>query len=93
MLNPTAASVSSTVPPILTAAQASVYLQVPVSTLAVWRSTNRVHLPYVKLGGLVRYRRCDLEAFIDGRLVNGGRHSDTPSSPYPAPGRQRLKSR
>lgn len=72
MLNPTAASVSSIVPPILTAAQASVYLQVPVSTLAVWRSTHRVHLPYVKLGGMVRYRRCDLDAFINGGLVNAG---------------------
>lgn len=50
---------------LLTARQASEYLQVPVSTLAVWRCTNRVHLPFVKVGGRhVRYRREDLEAFL-----------------------------
>lgn len=51
--------------PLLTARQASEFLQVPVSTLAVWRCTNRVHLPFVKVGGRhVRYRREDLEAFL-----------------------------
>jgi excisionase family DNA binding protein len=48
----------------LTPRQVSEYLVVPETTLAVWRSTNRVVLPYFKLGGHVRYRRSDLDAFI-----------------------------
>jgi excisionase family DNA binding protein len=55
---------------ILTAAQASAYLQVPTTTLAVWRSTNRVVLPYFKLGGHVRYRREDLDRFIEENMHN-----------------------
>ena len=55
---------------ILTAAQASAYLQVPATTLAVWRSTNRVVLPYFKLGGHVRYRREDLDRFIEENMHN-----------------------
>ena len=55
---------------ILTAAQASAYLQVPTSTLAVWRSTNRVVLPYFKLGGHVRYLREDLDRFIEENMHN-----------------------
>lgn len=34
-------------------------------TLALWRSTGRVDLPYCKLGRSVRYRRDDLEAFLE----------------------------
>jgi len=50
---------------MLTPRQASEYLQVPVSTLAVWRCTGRVTLPYFKVGTRqVRYRREDIEAFL-----------------------------
>lgn len=52
--------------PLLTARQASEFLQVPVSTLAVWRSTGRVQLAYVKLGGAVRYRSEDIARFLAG---------------------------
>jgi len=55
----------------LTPREAARYLNVPEATLSVWRSTNRVRLPYVKLGGRhVRYRRKDLEAFITANLKN-----------------------
>ena len=54
----------------LTPPQASQFLQVPEATLAVWRSTNRVIVPYFKLGGHVRYRRIDLEKFIAGNMRN-----------------------
>lgn len=50
---------------LLTAKEASAFLHVPTTTLAVWRSTNRVYLPFVKLGAhLVRYRPEDLNAFV-----------------------------
>ena len=38
-------------------------------TLAVWRCNKRYDLPYVKYGRLVRYRRKDLQAFVDAHLV------------------------
>ena len=48
----------------LTDKQAAQILGVKTSTLAVWRSTGRYNLPYVKVGRLVRYRIRDLAAFI-----------------------------
>lgn len=53
----------------LTPREAAAFLNIPEATLAVWRSTNRVHLPFAKLGGRhVRYRRVDLEAFISRNM-------------------------
>lgn len=54
----------------LTPKQTASLLNVPEATLAVWRSTNRVVLPFFKLGHHVRYRRCDLERFIEQNLRN-----------------------
>ncbi len=54
----------------LTPRQTAALLNVPETTLAVWRSTNRVVLPYFKLGHHVRYRRTDLERFIEHNLHN-----------------------
>jgi hypothetical protein len=54
----------------LTPPQAAELLQVPVTTLSVWRCTNRVILPYFKAGGHVRYRRQDIEHFIAQNMRN-----------------------
>lgn len=54
----------------LTPRQTAELLNVPEATLAVWRCTNRVVLPFFKLGSHVRYRRSDLEAFIIKNLHN-----------------------
>jgi hypothetical protein len=54
----------------LTPRQVSVLLNIPEATLAVWRSTNRVVLPYFKLGHHVRYRRSDLDAFVQKNMRN-----------------------
>ncbi|MGN6529327.1 MAG: helix-turn-helix domain-containing protein [Burkholderiaceae bacterium] len=48
------------------------WLGVPEGTLASWRSTGRVELPFLKLGGLIRYRRADVEAFL-AASQRGGR--------------------
>jgi excisionase family DNA binding protein len=55
---------------LLTPDQAADYLSISKSTLAVWRSTNRKRLAYVKVGGGVRYRKQDLDAFIASNLHN-----------------------
>ena len=34
-------------------------------TLRVWRCTGRNRLPFVKVGGAVRYRLSDVEEFLD----------------------------
>ena len=51
-------------PDLLNERQTSDWLGIPATTLQVWRCTGRVALPYVKLGGHVRYRRSAIEAFI-----------------------------
>lgn len=38
-----------------------------VHTLAVWRSSKRYSLPYIKVGRLIRYRESDVEEFIRRR--------------------------
>ena len=52
--------------PLLDDVQVASTLKVSVETLAAWRHTGRVQLPYVRIGGrLVRYRKSDVIAFIE----------------------------
>ncbi len=52
---------------LLTPDQAAEILGITHHTLAVWRSTGRYSLPYVKAGRLVRYRETDVQRFIEKR--------------------------
>jgi excisionase family DNA binding protein len=52
---------------LMSAPQAAIYLGTTERTLAVWRSTRRYPLKFVKIGRCVRYRRADLDAFIADR--------------------------
>ncbi|WAC11887.1 helix-turn-helix domain-containing protein [Dyadobacter pollutisoli] len=45
------------------------YLRVSPGTLAVWDCTKRYDLRPLKVGRAVRYRRSDLDNFIERRLV------------------------
>ena len=56
-------------PRLLTRAQAASYLHCKPQTLAIWASTGRYNLPFVRVGRLVRYRVSDLEAFLVRRTV------------------------
>jgi len=47
--------------------QAAQAVGVKVNTLAVWRSTGRYDLPFLKVGRLVRYRVSDLAEFLARR--------------------------
>ena len=51
---------------------AAAYLSLSPGTLSVWRSTGRYNLPYVKVGRLVRYRRADLDAWLEKRYRQSG---------------------
>jgi predicted DNA-binding transcriptional regulator AlpA len=63
---------SEKLPRLLSADAVSALLGVSIGTLAVWRSTRRYPLPFVKIGGLVRYREGDVAEFIDGRIRGWG---------------------
>ena len=49
---------------LLTRSEAAEYLGVKVQTLAIWASTGRYSLPFVKVGRLRKYRRSDLDEFL-----------------------------
>lgn len=58
---------------LLDSAEISQIINVAEGTLAVWRSTGRYALPYIKVGRLVRYRRADIEAWLDRRKKVSGK--------------------
>jgi hypothetical protein len=55
---------------LMTPKAAAAYIKVEASTLAMWRSTKRYPLPYVKVGRLVFYRKAHLDAFLAARTIN-----------------------
>jgi excisionase family DNA binding protein len=55
--------------PLLSRREAAEFLGIRESTLAVWHATNRYPLPVIKVGRLARYRRDDLEHFLDQRTT------------------------
>lgn len=59
-------------PELLTRPQAAEYLGVAVTTLEAWAIRGTVSLPFVKLGRRVKYRRRDLDRFLEERTVNPG---------------------
>jgi excisionase family DNA binding protein len=49
--------------------EAAAYLGVSPSTLANWASTKKFVIPYFRVGRSVRYKKSDLDAFIESGLV------------------------
>ncbi|WP_460956361.1 helix-turn-helix domain-containing protein [Spirosoma litoris] len=54
--------------PLLDRKSAAKYLRVSPGTLAVWDCTKRYDLKPIKVGRSVRYRRSDLDNFLEQRL-------------------------
>ena len=52
--------------------EAARFLDNSPGTLSVWRSTGRYNLPFIKIGRNVRYRRADLEAWLEKRTRETG---------------------
>ena len=50
--------------------EAAKYLGINPGTLSVWRSSGRYHIPYIKVGGRVRYRLSDLEEWLESRTTD-----------------------
>ena len=55
--------------PLLDRKTAARYLAVSPGTLAVWDCTKRYDLKPIKVGRAVRYRKSDLDRFLEERLV------------------------
>ena len=56
---------------LLTTQQAAEYLAVTPSILVNWRCTKRVKVPYLKIGNAVRYRKSDLDKFLEQQIQEG----------------------
>ncbi len=64
---------------ILTIDQAAAYLSIPKATLYTWRTRRAGFGPRaVKLGGCLRYRRSDLDAWVAEHVETLRRHSGIP---------------
>lgn len=57
-------------PELLTPEQVALLLGIKRETLQIWRCVGRYDLPYVKIGGRVRYKSSDVENFIQSRTKN-----------------------
>lgn len=55
---------------LIAAEQAAHYLNISKGTLANWRTKGYPKLPYVKLGGSVKYRINDLDAYLESQSHN-----------------------
>jgi excisionase family DNA binding protein len=53
--------------PLLSPAELSAYLKIPLGTIRKWRG-NEQGPPGCRVGRHVRYRRCDVEAWLASRL-------------------------
>lgn len=40
-----------------------------ISTLAKWRMDNK-HLPFSKIGKYIKYKRADIEAFLNSNVID-----------------------
>ena len=49
--------------------EAAAYLGVSPSTLANWACTKKFVIPYYRAGRSVKYKKSDLDAFIESGLV------------------------
>ena len=56
---------------LLTRQQAADYLGIKAQTLAVWATTHRHNLAFIKVGSVVRYRKSDLDAWLQSHVVGG----------------------
>ena len=58
--------------PLFTPPEAAAYIGVSENTLSVWRCVGRYAIPFIKVGRLVRYRRSDLDTWLESRTHTSG---------------------
>ena len=52
---------------LMTPEQVAAALLLSIRTLAAWRSSGRNPLAWIKVGGRVRYRRSDVDAWLESQ--------------------------
>jgi excisionase family DNA binding protein len=52
---------------LLSDKEATEHLGLANGTLSVWRCEGRYNIPFIKVGANVRYRRSDLDAWLESR--------------------------
>lgn len=58
---------------LLNTKQAAEYLGLENhATLYVWRCNGTIKIPCIKIGKNIRYRKADLDAFLESKLENFG---------------------
>lgn len=62
-------SSNSEIEPLLDRKLAAKYLRVSPGTLAVWDCTKRYNLKPLRIGRSVRYRKSELDKFLEGQLI------------------------
>lgn len=55
---------------LITPYEVSELLGVKIETLASWRCTEVVKIPYVKIGSCVRYKLTDIEYYIEEHTIH-----------------------
>jgi predicted DNA-binding transcriptional regulator AlpA len=55
--------------PLISNADAAVYVGVSVRTLDTWRCTRRYQIPFIKIGSKVSYRQSELDRWLVSRTV------------------------
>ena len=55
---------------LFTQKEAAAYLCTTVGTLNTWRHYGKDKIPYVRWGNRIRYRKEDLDAWIEAQLVS-----------------------
>ena len=58
-------------PTLLSRDQAAEYLGVRPQTLAIWAMSGRYGLRFIRVGRLTKYRRSDLDKWLESRTVGG----------------------
>lgn len=58
-------------PELLDTSPAAEHIGVKPHTLEIWRCTGRYDLPFVRVGRKIKYRRSDLDAWLESRTVHG----------------------
>lgn len=65
---------------LLSRREAAKYLGVAEQTLAVWKCNKRVDIPVIQVGRLIKYRRSDLDRFLNANTVEIRPDKEKPES-------------
>jgi excisionase family DNA binding protein len=48
--------------------EAAEYLGIKPNTLTIWRTTKRFEIPYIQIGRKIKYKKSDLDKFLNENI-------------------------